>query len=734
MLRLDWKPDQFTYPFVLKACGDIPSISRGILIHGVVCGTGYESNVFVCNALVAMYARCGEVEDAFKVFDESSQRGVNDVVSWNSIVGAYVQSGEVNRALKMFGRMNSGGFGLQADAVSLVNILPACASIKASMQGKQVHGYAFRSCLFEDVFVGNAVVDMYAKCGMMREAKKAFDVMEDKDVVSWNAMVTAYSQSGSFDDVMHLFEEMKKKKIELNVVTWSALIAGYAQRGLGVEASDVFRRMLLSRAAPNMITLVSLLSACATLGALLGGKETHAHAIRCLMSGKSDHREDLTLNNALIDMYAKCGNASDARIIFESLSLKERNVVTWTVMIGGCAQFGDANEAMELFSHMLHGTTRPNAYTISCSLMACSRLGALRSGKEIHAYVMRNGFESVMSYVANCLIDMYSKCGNVDAAQIVFDKILNKNDVSWTSLMTGYGMHGRGEEALQVFDGMQRAGLVPDEITFLVVLYACSHSGMVERGIKYFNTMQRDYGVAPMSKHYACMVDLLGRAGRLDEVVELIKGMPMKPSPIVWVSLLSACRIYANVDLGEYAAERLLELDSKYDGTYTLLSNIYANAGRWKDVSRIRLLMRKMGIKKRPGCSWVQGEKGTASFFVGDKSHPQSEQIYELLADLIQRITSIGYVPETSFTLHDVDEEEKKDLLYEHSEKLALAYALLTSPPGAPIRITKNLRFCGDCHNAFIFISMIVDHEIIVRDSSRFHHFKKGTCSCGGYW
>ncbi|PIA34303.1 hypothetical protein AQUCO_03800118v1 [Aquilegia coerulea] len=685
-----------------------------------------------------MYARCGKVEDALKVFDESSQRGVNDVVSWNSIVGAYVQSGEVNRALKMFGRMNSGGFGLQADVVSLVNILPACGSIKAAMLGKQVHCYAFRSCLFEDVFVGNAIVDMYAKCGMMREAKKAFDIMDDKDVVSWNAMVTAYSQSGSFDDMMHLFEEMKEKKIESNVVTWSAVIAGYAQRGLGVEALDVFRRMQLSRAAPNMITLVSLLSACATLGALLVGKETHAHAIRCLMNNRNDRGEDLTLNNALIDMYAKCGNVSDARIIFQSLSLKEMNVVSWTVMIGGCAQFGDANEAMGLFSQMLHGTTRPNAYTISCALMACSRLGALRSGKEIHAYVMRNcngnGFESVMLYVANCLIDMYSKCGNVDAAQIVFDNILNKNDVSWTALMTGYGMHGRGEEALQVFDGMQKAGLVPDEITFLVVLYACSHSGMVERGIKYFNTMQRDYGVAPMSKHYACMVDLLGRAGRLDEVVELIKGMPMKASPIVWVSLLSACRIYANVELGEYAAERLLELDSKYDGTYTLLSNIYANAGRWKDVSRIRLLMRKMGIKKRPGCSWVQGEKGTASFFVGDRSHPQSEQIYELLADLIQRITIIGYVPETSFSLHDVDEEEKKGLLYEHSEKLALAYAILTSTPGAPIRITKNLRFCGDCHNAFIFISMIVDHEIIVRDSSRFHHFRKGTCSCRGYW
>ncbi|KAF8379620.1 hypothetical protein HHK36_029061 [Tetracentron sinense] len=736
MKRLGWKPDHFTFPFVLKSCGELPSFRLGTVVHAVVCSDGFESNVFVCNALVAMYGRCGALVEARKVFDEVSQRGIDDVVSWNSIVAAYVQMGYSRRALKLFDRMTD-DVRLRPDAVSLVNILPACASVGALMQGRQAHSFALRNGLFEDVFVGNAVMDMYAKCGKMGEANKVFEGMEIKDVVSWNAMVSGYSQSGSFGDALQLFEKMREERIELNVVTWSAVIAGYAQRGYGNEALDVFRQMQICGSEPNVVTLVSLLSGCASVGALLQGKETHGYAIRWILHrDDSDPRDSLMVNNALIDMYSKCKSANGARTIFESITPRDRDVVTWTVMIGGYAQHGDANDALEFFSRMLQGANAaaPNDFTISCALMACARLAALRLGRQIHAYVLRNCYDSVMLFVANCLIDMYAKSGDIDAAQSVFDKMYQRNAVSWTSLMTGYGLHGRGEEALQVFDGMREAGLVPDGVTFIVVLYACSHSGMIDQGIEYFNNMSREFGVVAGVEHYACMVDLLGRAGRLDEAVELIKGMPMEPSPIVWVALLSACRIHANVELGEYAAGRLLELESENDGSYTLLSNIYANARRWKDVARIRSLMKNTGIKKRPGCSWVQGKKGTATFFVGDRSHPQSQQINEVLADLIRRIKAIGYVPETSFALHDVDDEEKCDLLSEHSEKLALAYGILTSAPGVPIRITKNLRVCGDCHSAITFISKIVEHEIIVRDSSRFHHFKNGSCSCRGYW
>ncbi|KAK9278733.1 hypothetical protein L1049_028309 [Liquidambar formosana] len=736
MQRLGWRPDHYTFPFVLKACGELPSFRRGASVHAVVCADGFESNVFVCNAVVAMYGRCGALDDARQMFEELSERGIGDAVSWNSIVAAYVQSGDSRMALEMFERMTN-DVRLHPDAVSLVNVLPACASVGASWRGKQVHGYAVRSGLFEDVFVGNAVVDMYAKCGMMEEANKVFEQMKVKDVVSWNAVVTGYSQIGRYGDALSLFEKMRAAKIELNVVTWSAVIAGYAQRGCGYEALDVFRQMQLTGSDPNAVTLVSLLSGCASIVALPQGKETHCYAIKCILNiDENDAGDELMVINGLIDMYSKCKRAKIARTMFDAMAPKDRNVVTWTVMIGGYAQHGEANDALELFSRMLQqdNSILPNAFTISCALMACARLGALRFGRQIHAYVLRNRFESVVLFVANCLIDMYSKSGDIDAARIVFDNMYQRNSVSWTSLMTGYGMHGRGEEVLQIFDGMRRAGLVADDVTFVVVLYACSHSGMVDQGIEYFNGMRKEFGVVPGVEHYACMVDLLGRAGRLDEAMKLIKGMPMEPSPIVWVALLSACRLHANVELGEYAANQLLELELENDGSYTLLSNIYANARRWKDVARIRYLMKHTGIKKRPGCSWVQGKKGTATFFVGDRSHPQSQQIYEILADLIQRIKAIGYVPEMSFALHDVDDEEKGDLLFEHSEKLALAYAILTSAPGLPIRITKNLRVCGDCHSAITYISMIIENEIILRDSSRFHHFKNGSCSCKGYW
>lgn len=732
---LAWTPDHYTYPFVFKACGEITCFSLGASLHSDVVRFGFVSNVFVCNAVVAMYGRCGALHHAREVFDDLCQRGIQDLVSWNSIVTAYMQASDVNTAFELFGKMTK-RYGLSPDAVSLVNILPACASLGATLQGKEAHGFAIRSGLVDDVFVGNAVVDMYAKCGKMEEASKVFERMRFKDVVSWNAMVTGYSQTGRFEDALSLFEKMREENVKLDVVTWTAVIAGYAQRGHGCEALDVFRQMCKCGSRPNAVTLVSLLSGCASVGALLHGKEVHCYAIKFILNVNSDRDEYQMVINALIDMYAKCKSLEVARALFDSVSPRDRDVVTWTVMIGGFAQHGDANNALQLFSEMFKtgNSIKPNDFTLSCALMACARLSTMRFGRQIHAYVLRSRYCSGVLFVANCLIDMYSKSGDVDTARTVFDSMSERNAVSWTSLMTGYGMHGRGEDALRVFDEMRKVGLVLDGVTFLVLLYACSHSGMAEHGINFFYRMSKEFGVHPGAEHYACMVDLLGRAGRLDEAMKLINDMPMKPTPVVWVALLSACRVHSNVELGEFAANRLLELQAKNDGSYTLLSNIYANAKRWKDVARIRYLMKHAGIRKRPGCSWVQGMKGIATFYVGDRTHSQSQQIYETLADLIQRIKAIGYVPQTSFALHDVDDEEKGDLLFEHSEKLALAYAILTQPPGTPIRITKNLRICGDCHSAITYISMIVEHEIILRDSSRFHHFKNGSCSCKGYW
>ncbi|CAA6660299.1 unnamed protein product [Spirodela intermedia] len=709
MRRHGTPPDGFTFPYILKACSELRSLLRGASVHAVVCREGFVSNVFACNALVAMYGRCGAPENARRMFDEMLQLGIEDVVSWNSMVASHTQNGELALALETFAQMRS-------------SLARPCSPDEVSL-GKQVHGFAYRRGLFSDLFVGNAIVDLYAKCGMMRDALGVFERMEVKDVVSWNAMVTGYSQNGDFDGALRLFEEMNREKVTLNVVTWSAVIAGYAQRGHGHEALGVFRRMQASGSEPNAITIISILSACASVGALAQGMELHAHALRrCLMTWGSvggGAEEDLMVLNALADMYCKCKSFDRARAMFDQVPARERNVVTWTVMIGGYAQHGDANAALELFSQMVRQEkpVSPNAFTISCVLMASARLAALHVGMQVHAYVVRRRFEATMLHVANCLIDMYSKCGDVDAAHGVFGEMPERNGVSWASLMSGYGAHGRGGDVLRIFAQMLEAGLEPDGVVFLILLYACSHSGMVEQGLAYFRGMAGEFGVAAGPEHYACMVDILGRAGRLDDAEKLIDEMPMKPTPVVWVALLSACRLHADLRLAERASGELSQLGFDYDGSYTLLSNIYAKAGRWQDVARVRGLMRKMGVKKRPGCSWVQGRKGATTFYVGDRTHPQSAQIYALLSSLIQRI-----------------KEEKTSLLMEHSEKLALAFGILTSPPGAPIRITKNLRVCGDCHSAMGFISRVVEHEIILRDSSRFHRFKDGSCSCGGYW
>ncbi|KAK6160737.1 hypothetical protein DH2020_004118 [Rehmannia glutinosa] len=696
MRRLDWIPDGYTYPYVFKACGDLSSLVIGESVHALALVSGYtDSNVFVDNAAVAMYGRCGAYDKAQQLFDEMLERGLFDTISWNSIISVYVQIGEYRKALRMFEKMVSrGDIMLRADAVSLVNVLPACASVKYWRTGIEIHAYAIRRGLLEDVFVGNAIVDMYAKCGLMDEAKNVFDRMEVKDVVSWNALVTGYSQIGKFDVALRLFERMRKEGIGLNVVTWSAVIAAYAQRGLGYEALDVFREMIVSGSQPNAVTLVSVLSGCAACGALVQGKETQCYVIKRFLNLEgNDPGDEMMVINGLIDMYAKCQNFTTARAMFDSIERKDRSVVTWTVMIGGYAQHGEASDALGLFSEMLSDKCRmmPNGFTISCALVACARIGALRLGREIHGYALRNRYEEAMIFISNCLIDMYAKSGDVVAARAVFDNMIMKNEVSWTSIMTGYGLHGRGDEALEIFTGMRRAGFPIDGVTFVVVLYACSHSGMIDQGMNYFNNMTKDFGIVPEVEHYACMVDLLGRAGRLDEAMKLIKDMPMKPNPIIWVALLSGCRLHGNVELGQHAANKLLELNFENDGLYTLLSNLYASARRWKDVAKIRLLMKHSGIRKRPGCSWVQGKRGRQ---------------------------------------HD---EEKGDLLLEHSEKLALAYGILTTAPGVPIRITKNLRVCGDCHTAITYISRIIEHEVILRDTSRFHHFRNGSCSCKGY-
>jgi len=438
--------------------------------------------------------------------------------------------------------------------------------------------------------------------------------------------------------------------------------------------------------------------------------------------------------NTMLDAYAKGGghDLGAARKLFDMM---ERDVVSWNTMIALYAQNGLSTEALGLYRKMLivGGGVRCNAVALSAVLLACAHEGAIQTGKRIHNQVVRMGLEDDV-YVGTSLVDMYSKCGKVEMAWKAFQKIKGKNILSWTAMIAGYGMHGYGQEALHVFTDMRKSGLKPNYITFISVLAACSHAGLLNEGRYWYNTMKTEFGIEPGVEHYGCMVDLLGRAGCLDEAYDLIKEMKAKPDAALWGALLSACRIYKNVELAKISAEKLFELDATNSGYYVLLSNIYAEAGMWKDVERMRVLVKTRGIEKPPGYSSVELKGKTHLFYVGDKSHPQYKEIYAYLEKLLERIQEAGYAPNTGSVLHDLDVEERESMLRIHSEKLAVAFALMNSVQGSVIHVIKNLRVCTDCHAAIKIITKLTGREIIVRDIKRFHHFKDGLCSCGDYW
>eukprot|EP01018_Ginkgo_biloba_P004743 Gb_35534 [translate_table: standard] len=671
-----------TYASLLQMCADMKTLKQ---IHSRMLRSGLDQNTILVTKLTSMYAMFGSINSARLVFDKIY---VRDVVLWNGMIRGYVRNGLYEEALALYSQMQLAG--VPPDKFTLPCVLNACAGLASLREGKAIHDHIVRIGFESDFFVGAALIDMYAKCGSVEDARQVFDKMFTRDVVSWNAMIGGYSQNG--------------------------------QRN---EALTLFRQMLLGEVAPTSVTMVSVILACTHLGDLKQAKWIHDYVIR------NGFASDVYVGNSLIAMYAKCGSVDFALQLFDKMY--ERNVVSWNAMIAAYAQNGNANRALTLFNKMQLAAMEPDAATLVCVLPACALLAALQYGKWIHSYIIRSGFEADVS-VVNSLVDMYAKCGNVEIARRLFDRMSERDVISWNAMIAGYGLHGLGDDALALFSQMQRTGIKPDDVTFITILSACSHAGLVNEGWQYFECMRQEFCITPRVEHYACMTDLLGRAGRLDEAQDFIAKMPIEPGASVWGALLGACRIHCNVKLGERVAEHLFELVPDNIGCYVLLANIYAAAGRWEDVSRVRTMMKDRGLKKVPGCSMIEVNNRVYAFLAADKSHPQSEQIYSMLETLSQQMEEAGYVPDTHFVLHDVEEEVKENLLYSHSEKLAIAFGLVNTRPGTPIRIMKNLRVCGDCHSATKFISKIVKREIIVRDANRFHRFRDGFCSCGDYW
>ncbi|URE16650.1 PPR repeat [Musa troglodytarum] len=478
-------------------------------------------------------------------------------------------------------------------------------------------------------------------------------------------------------------------------------------------------------AQPNNFTFPPVLKACSYLGDFEEGVKIHGDA------AELGYESDVFVRNSLIAMYSKSGAVDTAKRLFDEMP--DRSVVTWTTMIGALAQNGHPEEALALFRRMLEERVRPNRATF-LTVMPCviRSVASLRHAQLIHGFAIRSLLiEDLM--VETAVIDSYVRRGSLNSARRIFDQMREKNLVTWSIMISGYGMHGRGVEVLELFNRM-KCLMKPDHITFVSVLSACSHAGLIDEGWQCFNSMTTEFGIVAHSEHYACMVDLLGRAGQLEKAREFIEKMPIKPDCSVWGSLLGACRIHPDAKITELAATSLFELDPQNSGRYILLSNIYTSLGKIEEAHSIRVLMRKRGVKKIAGYTVIELNNKLYKFLVGDCSNPQSDLIYRELERLMDRIKEAGYVPNTNFALHDVEEETQVKSLYMHSEKLAIVFGLINTRPESTIRVHKNLRVCGDCHTATKFISKVTKRKIVMRDSHRFHHFSDGECSCGDYW
>eukprot|EP01018_Ginkgo_biloba_P033672 Gb_37465 [translate_table: standard] len=736
---------------LLQACGNIKSPEGVKQIHGYMLKSGRD----VPTKLVIMYVKCECLRDARSVLDRMEK---TDMVSWTAVIGAYARHGFCEEALSLYYQMEVKG--IQPDNFIFPSVLKACGGLAALEQGKEIHKLIKRRGYESDSFVESALVNMYVKCASLEDARLVFNKMSRKNVVTWSAMISGYAQNGHEDEALKLFHEMQLAGIRPTVVSWNSLISGYVQNGNGVKALKLYRQMRLAGVKPSPATIVSILPTCGNSALIQQGKEIHDYII------KTGFESDVCVGSGLIDMYAKSEDIDYARQVFDSMfqrntvawnsiiagycqnghpdeALKlfrqmqsvglRANVISWTSVIAGYTQNGRGEDALKLLGEMQAAGEKPNSVTIASILPACANLVALHQGKEIHCYTIRNRFESDV-FAGTAIIDMYAKCGSIKNARQVFDKMPRRNVVSWNAMIAGYAMHGHGKEALQAFCLMREMGLKPNHITFTGVLSACSQAGLVDEGWHYFDIMTQNYCITPHMEHYACMVNLLGRIGHLHEAQDFIAKMPFKPDACVWGALLSACRTHCNIELGEIAAQQLFELEASSGGNYVLLSNMYAAIGKWEEVGRIRKRMNDMGLKKRPGCSWIEVNKKVHTFLVGDRSHPQIDKINATLEGLTGQMIEAGYVPHTHLVLHDVEEEEKALFLCGHSEKLAVAFGLINTCPGVPIRIIKNLRVCGDCHTAIKYISNIARREFFVRDTNRFHHFKDGLCSCGDFW
>ncbi|XP_030527815.1 pentatricopeptide repeat-containing protein At5g48910 [Rhodamnia argentea] len=622
------------------------------------------------------------------------------------------------------------------------SLFPQITRCKSMADLKQVHAHMIKTGEVQDPLAAAEILRFCALSGRrdLGYARAVFSQMRRPNCFSWNSIIRALAESD--DDAMQL------------------------------EALVLFYEMALDGdVEPNRFTFPSVLKACARLGRVKEGKQVHGMVAKCGLDG-----DEFVLSN-LVRMYVLCGVMEDAYFLFEERFVRsggvgkkmnlrrqdgdvvlwnvmvdgyvrmgdlraagelfdkmpQRSVVSWNVMISGYAQHGLFMEAVEMFREMQMGDVCANYVTLVSVLPAISRLGALELGKWVHLYAEKNGIE-VDDVLGSALLDMYSKCGSIEKALQVFEVLPKESAKTWNAIIGGLAIYGRAKDALDYFSRMEQSRVTPSDVAYIAVLTACSHAGLVEEGRSFFDHMTNVVGLEPRVEHYGCMVDMLGRAALLDEAEELLQNMPVEPDDVILKALLGACKRRGNIEMGERIAQRLMKLSPNDSGSYVALSNMFASQGNWEGVSDIRLKMKEMDIRKDPGCSWIELDGVIHEFLVEDETHPRAKDIHSMLEEITSKLRSLGYSPNTSQVLLNVDEEEKESALHYHSEKIAVAFGLISTCPKTPLRIAKNLRICEDCHAAMKLISKAYERLIIVRDRKRFHHFQDGFCSCGDFW
>ncbi|CAM0907246.1 unnamed protein product [Alopecurus aequalis] len=496
-------------------------------------------------------------------------------------------------------------------------------------------------------------------------------------------------------------------------------------------AVALYRSMLLNPLSnPNNYTYPPLLAACARLllahspKAAAPGTAVHASLFRRgLDSG------DRFISASLLSFYATAGDLPAAREVFDRSSPNQRDLPLWNSLLHAYLSQGFYTHVLQLSRRM----PAADEVTLLALVSACAHLGALDTGRWAHAYYARTGRNTTRN-LGTALLSMYMRCGDVESAWPVFRETPDKDVRAWSVMIAGLAVNGLPRDALDLFTEMKNIGMHPDSITMTAVLSACVHAGMVDEGKRFLACMPVEYRIQPTIEHYGCVVDLLGRAGKLDEALDLIKTVPFEADVVLWGALLVACRVHKNVDMGQMAAREILRLDPRHAGACVFLSNVYAADGKWDLVQEVRTSMKEHRMFKPPGSSIVELDGVVYEFLSGDHSHPQSDRIYAMLDEVCKTLSLKGHKPSTKEVAFDIDEEDKEVCISQHSEKLALALGLISTRRGAVIRIVKNLRICEDCHSVMKIVSEVYDRVIVVRDRNRFHHFKNGSCSCLDYW